>query len=574
MYSKFQVPVIKSSHSNLIDITNLNIKLLLGGYMYNSSYHREEIEKVYGKISPFELKDKLINLAEDSSKGSAHSLLDAGRGNPNWIAATPREAFFTFGQFAISESRRVWNQGDLSGMPKKEGIAERFKEFAKNNPNSPGINLLKKMINYGITVKCFNADNWIHELVDGIIGDNYPQPDRMLRHVELVVNDYLIQELCYNEPLERKFNTFAVEGATAGMCYIFDSLIANNILSRGDKIALMTPIFTPYLEVPHLPRYNFEVVNISADEIDEKGRHTWQYPEGELDKLRDTSIKALFVVNPNNPPSVAMKAETVKQLKDIVNNSNPDLMIISDDVYSTFVDNFVSIMADLPYNTIGVYSFSKYFGVTGWRLGTIALYEDNVFDKLLREQDDDRKQRARRRYSGLSTDPDMIPFIDRIVADSRQVALNHTAGLSTPQQVQMAFFSLFAITDKENTYKKLTKSICRRRKKLLFEGLGLELNADAYDAAYYTHFDLLEWATTNYDVEFAKYLQDNYKPVDILIRLAEQSSIVLMNGSGFGASEWSIRISLANLSDESYSKIGEILYDILGKYVEEWKTSR
>lgn len=542
--------------------------------MYNSSYHREEIEKVYGKISPFELKDKLINLAEDSSKGSAHSLLDAGRGNPNWIAATPREAFFTFGQFAISESRRVWNQGDLSGMPKKEGIAERFKEFAKNNPDAPGINLLKKMINYGITVKCFNADNWIHELVDGIIGDNYPQPDRMLRHVELVVNDYLIQELCYNEPLERKFNTFAVEGATAGMCYIFDSLIANNILSRGDKIALMTPIFTPYLEVPHLPRYNFEVVNISADEIDEKGRHTWQYPEGELDKLRDTSIKALFVVNPNNPPSVAMKAETVKQLKDIVNNSNPDLMIISDDVYSTFVDNFVSIMADLPYNTIGVYSFSKYFGVTGWRLGTIALYEDNVFDKLLREQDEDRKQRARRRYSGLSTDPDKIPFIDRIVADSRQVALNHTAGLSTPQQVQMAFFSLFAITDKEDTYKKLTKSICRRRKKLLFDGLGLELNADAYDAAYYTHFDLLEWATTNYNVEFAKYLQDNYKPVDILIRLAEQSSIVLMNGSGFGASEWSIRISLANLNDESYSKIGEILYEILGKYVEEWKTSK
>ncbi|MEL7647657.1 MAG: aspartate 4-decarboxylase [Sedimentibacter sp.] len=540
--------------------------------MYNSSYHREEIEKVYGKISPFELKDKLINLAEDSSRGSAHSLLDAGRGNPNWIAATPREAFFTFGQFAVSESRRVWNQGDLAGMPKKEGIAGRFKEFVRNNPDAPGITLLKKMINYGITVKCFNADDWIHELVDGIIGDNYPQPDRMLHHVELVVNDYLIQELCYNEPLERRFNTFAVEGATAGMCYIFDSLIANNILSRGDKIALMTPIFTPYLEVPHLPRYNFEVVNISADDVDEKGRHTWQYPACELDKLRDTSIKALFVVNPNNPPSVAMKPETVRLLKDIVTDSNPDLMIISDDVYSTFVDSFISIMADLPYNTIGVYSYSKYFGVTGWRLGTIALYEDNVFDKLLREQDEDKKERARRRYSGLSTDPDKIPFIDRIVADSRQVALNHTAGLSTPQQVQMAFFSLFAIIDKENSYKKLTKSICRRRKKLLFEGLGLELNADAYDAAYYTHFDLLEWATINYNVEFANYLQDNYKPVDILIRLAEQSSIVLMNGSGFGASEWSIRISLANLNDESYSKIGEILYDILGMYVEEWKS--
>ena len=542
--------------------------------MYNTSLQREEIERVYGRISPFELKDKLINLAEDSRRGSAHSLLDAGRGNPNWIAATPREAFFTFGQFAVSESRRVWDEGDLAGMPRKEGIAVRFRDYVKNHPDAPGIELLWKMINYGVTVKCFNADDWIYELVDGIIGDNYPHPDRMLRHVELVVNDYLIQELCYNEPLEGRFNTFAVEGATAGMCYIFDSLIANNILSKGDKIALMSPIFTPYLEIPHLPRYNFEVINICADEMDEEGRHTWQYPESEIDKLKDASIKALFVVNPNNPPSVAMRPQSVRQLKHVVENFNPDLMIISDDVYSTFVDNFSSIMADLPYNTIGVYSYSKYFGVTGWRLGTIALYEDNVFDKLLREQDEDRKQRARKRYAGLSTDPDSILFIDRIVADSRQVALNHTAGLSTPQQVQMAFFSLFAIVDKDDRYKKLTNDICRRRKKLLFDGLGIEIKEDPYDAAYYTQFDLLEWANRNYNDEFAGYLQENYKPVDILIQLAEQSSIVLLDGSGFNAPEWSIRISLANLNDESYSKIGENLLNVLETYATRWRESR
>ena len=542
--------------------------------MYNSSLQREEIERVYGRISPFELKDKLINLAEDSRRGSAHSLLDAGRGNPNWIAATPREAFFTFGQFAVSESRRVWDEGDLAGMPRKEGIAVRFRDYVKNHPDAPGIELLWKMINYGVTVKCFNADDWIYELVDGIIGDNYPHPDRMLRHVELVVNDYLIQELCYNEPLEGRFNTFAVEGATAGMCYIFDSLIANNILSKGDKIALMSPIFTPYLEIPHLPRYNFEVINICADEMDEEGRHTWQYPESEIDKLKDASIKALFVVNPNNPPSVAMRPQSVRQLKHVVENFNPDLMIISDDVYSTFVDNFSSIMADLPYNTIGVYSYSKYFGVTGWRLGTIALYEDNVFDKLLREQDEDRKQRARKRYSGLSTDPDSILFIDRIVADSRQVALNHTAGLSTPQQVQMAFFSLFAIVDKDDRYKKLTNDICRRRKKLLFDGLGIEIKEDPYDASYYTQFDLLEWANRNYNDEFAGYLQENYKPVDILIQLAEQSSIVLLDGSGFNAPEWSIRISLANLRDELYSKIGENLLNVLETYATRWRESK
>jgi aspartate 4-decarboxylase len=538
------------------------------------SLQRKEIEEVYGKISPFELKDKLIDLAEESMKSGTQSLLDAGRGNPNWIAATPREAFFTFGQFAIEESRRVWSENDLAGMPKKEGIAERFVDFIKKHQDAPGIELLSKMINYGVTVKRFNSDDWIYELVDGIIGDNYPQPDRMLTHVESVVNDYLIQELCYNEPLEGKFKTFAVEGATAAMCYIFDSLIANNILSKGDKIAIMAPIFTPYLEIPHLPRYNFEVIEILADEMSEEGIRTWQYSSKEIEKISDPTIKALFIVNPSNPGSVAMKPETVKQLKNIVENDNPDLMIISDDVYSTFVDNFRSLMADLPYNTIGVYSYSKYFGVTGWRLGTISLYEDNVFDKLLREQDEDKKQRARKRYGGISTDPDSIAFVDRIVADSRQVALNHTAGLSTPQQVQMAFFSLFAITDKENRYKKLTKDICRRRKRLLFKGLGLELQIDPFDASYYTQFDLLEWAGRNYNDEFVQYLQGNYKPVDILIRLAEQSSIVLLGSSGFNGPEWAIRISLANLNDESYSKIGQVLQNVLENYAKEWDESK
>ena len=60
-------------------------------------------------------------------------------------------------------------------------------------------------------------------------------------------------------------------------------------------------------------------------------------------------------------------------------------MIISDDVYGTFVPEFTSLMAKLPYNTLGVYSYSKYFGVTGWRLGTMALHENNVFDKRIND---------------------------------------------------------------------------------------------------------------------------------------------------------------------------------------------
>lgn len=540
----------------------------------DKNLQREEIEKVYGKISPFEFKNRLIELAHGENEKTARILLDAGRGNPNWTASTPREAFFTFGLFAVDETKKDINNGDLAGMPKKNGIYNRFIEFINKNNILPGTELLKKIIEYGINEKSFNADDYLYELTDAIIGDNYPVPDRMLYHIEEIVHDYLVQEMCYNKPPSGKFNIFAVEGATAAMCYIFDTLRSNMLLNPKDKIAIMVPIFTPYLEIPVLPRYDLEIVPIKATETTIDGTHTWQYPLYELEKLKDNSIKALFIVNPSNPPSVSLSTECRKNLVSIINEYNKDIMIISDDVYGTFVPEFRSLMADLPYNTIGVYSFSKYFGVTGWRLGTIAIHEKNIYDKLLKELSKDKKKILNRRYGDMKLNPETIPFIDRIVADSRQVSLNHTAGLSTPQQVQMAFFCAFALLDDENIYKKQTIEICHRRQKLLFDSLGLSLRKDINDAAYYTEFDLLEWANYNYGSEFANYLESSYKPVEVLYRLAEESSIVLLSGSGFQGPEWSIRISLANLKDEDYTTIGKTLHGILDEFISRWKESK
>jgi len=536
----------------------------------NATTLSREKDNTYEQLSPFELKNKLISLANKHGDTSIWSMLNAGRGNPNWIAATPREAFFALGQFAMEETRSVWKDNDLAGMPNNKGIAARLDAYLEKHINAPGVDFLKKSIDYGTLNLGFNPDAWVHELVDGLIGDNYPVPDRMLVHLEQIIHAYLIQEMCNNEPPSGKYDLFAVEGGTAAMCYIFDSLIANKLLSIGDKIALMVPTFTPYLEIPHLARYNFEIVRINALEKDERGLHTWQYTKSELDKLANPSIKALYVVNPSNPPSVAIRNESKNHILEVVKNHNPNLMIITDDVYGTFVDNFRSLMAELPFNTLGVYSFSKYFGATGWRLGVIAVHQDNVFDYLLKDLPRDKAEALAQRYGTITMYPEQLRFIDRMVADSRQVALNHTAGLSTPQQVQMGLFALFALLDRENRYKELTQGICHHRQALLYEGFGLELRTDRFDAAYYSQIDLLVWAKIKYGEEFCDYLQANYEPTDFLFRLAEESSIVLLNGSGFGGPKWSIRTSLANLNDEAYRLIGKTVQ----KTFEEYAASR
>ena len=154
--------------------------------MSDMNLNRQELENIYGQISPFEFKNKLIELATISNRKSTRTLLDAGRGNPNWVAATPREAFFTFGQFAITESRFSWDNGDLTGIPKKTGVYDRFCKYVEENSFMPGIETLIEIIEYGINELNFNADDFLHELCDAIIGDNYPFPDRMLVHLSLI----------------------------------------------------------------------------------------------------------------------------------------------------------------------------------------------------------------------------------------------------------------------------------------------------------------------------------------------------------------------------------------------------
>ena len=61
----------------------------------------------YEQLSPFEIKDELIRLAREAGQRSAHAFLNAGRGNPNWVATKAREAFFLLGQFALREATRV-----------------------------------------------------------------------------------------------------------------------------------------------------------------------------------------------------------------------------------------------------------------------------------------------------------------------------------------------------------------------------------------------------------------------------------------------------------------------------------
>src|SRR6516164_3605833 len=523
----------------------------------------------FESMSPFEIKDELIKLAKKTSRTTQSAFLNAGRGNPNWIATTPREGYFLLGQFAVTESKRVMEHpAGLGGMPQAQGIAGRLAAWLKKNSEMPGASFLAAMVPFAVKTFAFEPDAFVHELVDSIIGDNYPVPDRMLVHNERIAHEYLMWAMCGDPKPAGKFDLYAVEGGTAAMCYIFKSLKANRLLRAGDTIALGTPIFTPYIEMTHLEDYDLKVVNIRAPQ-----ENRFQFTDAEIKKLEDPKIKAFFVVNPGNPTGVALSHETIAKIANLVKTKRPDLMLLTDDVYGTFVPEFRSLLGELPQNTIGVYSYSKYFGATGWRLGVIAVHEDNIFDRRIAKLPDAELKALDKRYGPLALEPRKIKFIDRIVADSRDVALNHTAGLSLPQQVMMSLFSLAEMMDEAKLYQKACMEIVHRRAKATIEGLGIEVAPNPHYDAYYGLIDFEFFARKNIGQDAVDYLKKNVHPLDLAFRLAEDHGIVLLNGGGFDAPDWSLRVSLANLNDEVYEEIGRGVRSIARGYRDAYEAS-
>jgi aspartate 4-decarboxylase len=521
-------------------------------------------------LGPFEIKDELIKLAKKTSRTTQSAFLNAGRGNPNWIATTPREGFFLLGQFAITESKRVMEHpAGIGGMPQPQGIASRFEAWLAKHSDMPGAPFLTAMVPFAVKTFGFEPDAFVHELVDSIIGDNYPVPDRMLVHNERIVHEYLMWAMCGKPHPAGKFDLYAVEGGTAAMCYIFKSLKANRLLHPGDTIALGTPIFTPYLELPHLEDYGLNFITIQAPQ-----ENRFQFTDAELKKLEDPKVKAFFLVNPGNPTGVAISKEVIAKIANLVKTKRPDLMLLTDDVYGTFVDDFRSLLGELPQNTIGVYSYSKYVGCTGWRLGVIAVHEDNIFDKMIAKLPDADLKALDKRYGTLVLEPRKIKFIDRIVADSRDVALNHTAGLALPQQVMMSLFSLAEMMDGAKLYQKACMEIVHRRAKAMIENLGIDVAPNPLYNAYYGLIDFEFFARKNIGQDAVDYLKKNVHPLDLAFRLAEVHGIVLLNGGGFEAPNWSLRVSLANLPDEAYEEIGRGVRSIARGYRDAYEASK
>ena len=197
----------------------------------------------------------------------------------------------------------------------------------------------------------------------------------------------------------------------------------------------------------------------------------------------------------------------------------------------------------------------------------IALHENSLFDRLLRAN---HCPEVNARYDSIATAPEKLSFLERLVADSRSVALHHSAGLSAPQQLQMTLFALSSLIDSEGHYKNEAKRLIRSRYRTLYQNIGLPEEPEGNIVGYYTLLDLRLLSSRLYGQDFADWFMGRHTCAEFLFRLADETGIVLLPAAGFDVHVPAVRVSLANLTLANYAAIGLFTRQVLDEFYQEY----
>lgn len=152
-------------------------------------------------------------------------------------------------------------------------------------------------------------------------------------------------------------------GASEGIDAAFRAVIA-----LGDEILIPEPCFVCYAPLVTLAG------GIPVP-IECKVENDFKLTKDELQKAITSKTKGLLLAYPNNPTGAIMEKADLERLAPTIKKHN--LIVFSDEIYGELTYDgakFTSIASldGMRERTIVISGFSKYFAMTGWRLGYVC----------------------------------------------------------------------------------------------------------------------------------------------------------------------------------------------------------
>jgi aspartate/methionine/tyrosine aminotransferase len=150
-------------------------------------------------------------------------------------------------------------------------------------------------------------------------------------------------------------------GSSAGFILAFLALF-----EAGDRVALASPGYPPY-------RHILKALGCEPVLIETTAETRWAItPQMLRDVHRRMPLKGLLVASPANPTGTMMTAQAVEEL--LRTAEGEGIQFISDEIYHGLDYAFrAESAARLSDNAVVINSFSKYFCMTGWRVGWMVV---------------------------------------------------------------------------------------------------------------------------------------------------------------------------------------------------------
>ena len=143
----------------------------------------------------------------------------------------------------------------------------------------------------------------------------------------------------------------------------------------GDKVGIMRPYYPAYLNA-------MKALGLKVIVLDSSIEEGYQ-PSYEILKKTTSDLKGLVIASPANPTGSIIQKQQLKEVVEFCKSKN--VRIISDEIYHGIeYDGFSNTLFSFNKNTLVINSFSKYFSMTGWRLGWILASKEiiKIIEKL------------------------------------------------------------------------------------------------------------------------------------------------------------------------------------------------
>ena len=197
--------------------------------------------------------------------------------------------------------------------------------------------------------------------------------DILLNQVSLPYTDSLGIKALREAIAEYYINTYNIKvsmdqivitsGSSAG--YVLSFLACFN---PGDRIVLGVPYYPAY-------RNMISALSLETVEIRTLKENRFQLTVSQIESLKN--IKGLVVASPSNPTGTMIDDQELKELCSFCDYSG--IRILSDEIYHGITyEKSASTITGISKNGIVLNGFSKFFCMTGWRLGWLVLPEELI----------------------------------------------------------------------------------------------------------------------------------------------------------------------------------------------------